>query len=95
MKRRILLAIVVCVLISSLLWAGCGSREKKLGANKKTAAKQVETTETAREVQTPEDKAITDLSAAKKETAETISEVEADIKDIQNIDTGQDNESGY
>lgn len=96
-NRKISLFVAVLVLVMGLLFSGCGAKEEKkeTKVKKETTTKQAETTETPTEEQTPQVKVRTDLDAAQKDVSETLSEIETDIKDIQNIDTGQDNESGY
>jgi uncharacterized protein HemX len=94
-KRRISLLIVCFVLVLGLSFAGCGGKTERTqkAKAKKTATEKSETKETTTETQTPKDQAVSDLDTAQKEISETISEVETEIKEIEKIDTGQDNEN--
>ena len=98
LKQRVFAVLMVFVLLLGMLITGCGKKKEKATeskVDKGVTTKETETTETVTEAQTPKDQAVTDLDTAQNEVSEAISEVETELKEIDKIDTNQDNESGY
>lgn len=86
-KRKLFLVVAFFVLVIGLLSGGCQLNQEKKGATEQTG--------TSTSGETSETGVSADLDKAQKETSEALSEVEVDIREIEDIDTNQDNEGGY
>jgi hypothetical protein len=87
-----------CLLLG--ITSGCG-RKRAAKIKEKVITEKTETTETAEETEeldidesTPEGKAAVDLNEAQKQVDQAVSEVESEIKEIEKINSSEDNESG-
>lgn len=94
-KRKFFMVITFFVLIAGILLCGCSQKTKESKSKKETPIEKTENTRTADEAKTPQEKAASNLNDTKNEISDAISAVETDIKEIEAIDTNQDDESGY
>ena len=99
-NRRVFLVVVSFILILGLSLVGCraGREARREKIKKAITTSREETTATPTEEEaeeTPQAKVITDVDAVDDEVSKILSEVDSDIKEIENIDVDSDNESGY